>query len=199
LSFSTPYWEEGEAMDTAVIESAYARLDADLVARCRRGDAHAWPELVRRFSPYVYAIAVRAYRLSEHDAEDVFQEVFVRAWQRLDELRSDDAIRPWLAQLTRRLAVDRLRSRAREQARADLEVEVALSAEDEMTRLDDALAVRCAIDELPPLQRDVVQRFFVRGQSYAEIAATLGIAEGTVASRICRARERLALSLDTRA
>ena len=182
-------------METVVIESTYVRLDAGLVARCRRGDADAWPELVRRFSPYVYAIAARAYRLSEHDAEDVFQEVFVRAWQRLDELRSDDAIRPWLAQLTRRLAVDRLRSRAREQARADLEVEVALSAADEMARLDEALAVRRAIDELPALQRDVVERFFMQGQSYAEIATTLGIAEGTVASRICRARERLAVSL----
>jgi RNA polymerase sigma-70 factor (ECF subfamily) len=182
-------------METVVIESTYVRLDAGLVARCRRGDADAWPELVRRFSPYVYAIAARAYRLSEHDAEDVFQEVFIRAWQRLDELRSDDAIRPWLAQLTRRLAVDRLRSRAREQARADLEVEVALSAADEMARLDEALAVRRAIDELPALQRDVVERFFMQGQSYAEIATTLGIAEGTVASRICRARERLAVSL----
>ena len=68
--------------------------DAQLVGRCRNGDAAARNELVERFSRYVYAIAVRAYRLPEHDAEDVFQEVFARAYERLGSLRDDDAIRP---------------------------------------------------------------------------------------------------------
>ena len=68
--------------------------DAQLVERCRAGDAAAWDELVERFSRYVYAIAVRAFRLSEHDAEDVFQDVFARTFERLDSLRADGAIRP---------------------------------------------------------------------------------------------------------
>jgi hypothetical protein len=68
--------------------------DAELVARCRNGDAEAWNELVERFSRYVYAIAMQAFRLGPHDAEDVFQEVFARVYQHLDRLRSDDAIRP---------------------------------------------------------------------------------------------------------
>ena len=46
--------------------------DAQLVARCRTGDQEAWRELVERFSRYVYAISVQAFKLSEHDAEDVF-------------------------------------------------------------------------------------------------------------------------------
>ena len=82
--------------------------DAQLVGRCRAGEAAAWNELVERFSRYVYAIAVRAYRLAEHDAEDVFQDVFARAYERLGSLRDDAAIRPWLAQLTRNACVDRL-------------------------------------------------------------------------------------------
>ena len=172
-----------------------APRDAGLVGRCRRGDTDAWPEFVRRFSPYVYAIAVRAYRLSEPDAEDVFQEVFLRAWQHLDELRDDTAIRPWLGQLTRRVAIDRLRAGTREQARSEIEGELAVSAEDEMVRLEDAMAVRQAIDRLPALQREVVERYFLRGESYAEIGVALGIAEGTVASRICRARDRLRAGL----
>jgi RNA polymerase sigma-70 factor, ECF subfamily len=182
-------------MRAFVATMAMPCADAGLVTRCREGDADAWPELVRRFSPYVYAITVRAYRLSRQDAEDVFQEVFIRAWQHLDELRDDDALRPWLGQLTRRLAVDRIRSGAREQARAELEIAFALSAEDAMFLLDESLAVRGAIEDLPEVQRDVVNRFFVLGQSYAEIADDLGIAEGTVASRICRARERLRADL----
>ena len=85
--------------------------DADLVARCRRGDQEAWNELVNRFSRYVYAITTRIYRLEQHDAEDVFQEVFARTYERLDELRDDAAVRPWIGTLTRRLCVDKLRAR----------------------------------------------------------------------------------------
>ena len=83
--------------------------DAQLVARCRSGDQAAWNELVERFSRYVYAIAVRRSGSRPHDAEDVFQEVFARIYERLDRLRDDAAIRPWIAQLTRRVCIDRLR------------------------------------------------------------------------------------------
>src|SRR3954468_4176149 len=93
--------------------------DADLAARCRGGDADAWREVVERFSRYVYAIATRVYRLSEADAEDVFQEVFARAYEHLDRLRDDAALRPWIAQLARRLAVDRLRAAKREAPMGD--------------------------------------------------------------------------------
>src|SRR5256886_12344477 len=88
--------------------------DSELVARCRSGDQQAWAELVDRFSRYVYAISVQAFRLSDADAEDVFQEVFARAYEHLDKLRDDAAVRPWLAQLTRRLCIDRLRASSRE-------------------------------------------------------------------------------------
>ena len=95
--------------------------DGQLVARCRAGDPEAWNELVERFSRYVYAIAVQAFKLPEHDAEDVFQEVFTPAYEHLHKLRDDEAIRPWLAQLTRRLCIDRLRAGAHEQPEDDIE------------------------------------------------------------------------------
>ena len=60
--------------------------DAQLVERCRAGEQEAWNELVERFSRYVYAIAVRGFRLPESDAEDVFQDVFARTFERLDSL-----------------------------------------------------------------------------------------------------------------
>jgi len=62
--------------------------DAKLVGRCRAGDAAAWNDLVERFSRYVYAITTQAFRLPQHDAEDVFQEVFSRVFERLGSLRS---------------------------------------------------------------------------------------------------------------
>src|SRR5947208_3343726 len=112
---------------------AAAISDRELVARCRAGNQQAWAELVERFSRYVYAISVQAFRLSDADAEDVFQEVFARAYQHLDSLRDDAAVRPWLAQLTRRLCIDRLRATAREQPVPEEELEDA--GTDEMLTL----------------------------------------------------------------
>ena len=66
--------------------------DAQLVAACREGREEAWNELVERFSRYVYAIT-QAFRLAPPDADDVFQDVFTRVYERLDTLRSDDALR----------------------------------------------------------------------------------------------------------
>jgi len=169
--------------------------DSELVARCRSGDPDAWPEFVRRFAPYVHAIVMRGYRLNEQDGEDVFQEVFIRAWERIDSLRSDAAIRPWLGQLTRRLAIDRIRARSREAVRDDLDMFHDVASADVVAALDEALTVRQAIADLPGIHRDIVGRFFIRGQSHATIAADLGIAEGTVASRIGRARSRLRTQL----
>src|SRR5947209_18202623 len=113
--------------------------EAELVRACRGGDGRAWTVLVNRFSRYVYAIVVQGYRLSEHDAEDVFQEVFTRAYENLDHLREDGAIRPWLAQMTRRLAVDRLRATAREQADEDALQSLDMQAAGQLERLDEAL------------------------------------------------------------
>jgi RNA polymerase sigma-70 factor, ECF subfamily len=173
------------------VRTAVRDGDAAVVFRCRQGDEAAWPELVRAFAPYVHAIAVRAYRLSEQDAEDVFQEVFLRTWKNLGSLRSDDAIRPWIGQLTRRLCVDRLRSNARELTTEDLDSGMPVAAADTLEQIDDALTVREAISHLPAIQQEIVERALVRGESHAAIASTLGIAEGTVASRISRARLRL--------
>src|SRR5437763_16644385 len=95
---------------------------AQLVARCRAGDEGAWAELVERFSRYVYAIATQGFRLRDHDAEDVFQEVFAKGYERLDSLRSDEAIQPWIGQVTRRVCVDKLRSGSREEVTDESEL-----------------------------------------------------------------------------
>jgi RNA polymerase sigma factor (sigma-70 family) len=82
----------------------------------------------------VYAIAVQAFRLPPEDAEDVYQDVFARVYERLDSLREDDAVRPWIAQLTRRLCIDRLRSGGREVG-TDIEALADVPAEDVLSDL----------------------------------------------------------------
>jgi RNA polymerase sigma-70 factor (ECF subfamily) len=168
--------------------------DAELVARCRQGDQEAWAELVERFSRYVYAIAVQGFRLSEHDAEDVFQEVFARTYERLDRLRDDAAVRPWLAQLTRNLCVDRLRERSRVEPSDELEAE----AVETLAELDLALTVRGALDELGEPCSGLLDSFFCRDESYRSIGERLQLPSGTIASRISRCLTKLRGQLERR-
>ncbi len=169
--------------------------DPELVARCRAGEQPAWGELVERFSRYIYAIAIQVYRLSEPDSEDVFQEVFTRAYERLDELRDPSALKSWLAQMARRLCLDRLRAGARERPSEELPES---AADDEMTRLDEALVVRDALAVLPENYQETVDRFFARDQSYKTISEALDIPPGTVASRISRGLVKLRIELEGR-
>jgi RNA polymerase sigma factor (sigma-70 family) len=170
--------------------------DADLVARCREGDQQAWNELVNRFSRYVYAITSRVYRLSEQDAEDVFQDVFARTFEHLDDLRDDAAVRPWIATLTRRLCVDRLRSGGREQLVDEPIEEVA--AADGLADLDEAMAVHDAMRTLPEHCAEILDRFFTRDESYKTIGVALELPPGTIASRISRCLSKLKKQLEGR-
>src|SRR5262245_24464691 len=164
--------------------------DAELVARCRAGDQSAWNELVERFSRYVYAICVQAFRLPAHDAEDVFQEVFARVYEHLGRLRRDEAIRPWIAQLTRRLCIDRLRAGRRETA-ADPETVEPPGVDETLAQLDDALAMRASLDEVGDTCKEILDRFFCRDQSYKVIGEALDLPPGTIASRISRCLGKL--------
>jgi RNA polymerase sigma factor (sigma-70 family) len=167
---------------------------AELVVRCRAGDQDAWRELVGRFARYVYAISVQAYRLSEQDAEEVFQETFTRTYENLDRLRDDDAIRQWLGQVTRRLAIDRLRVSARESLSGE-PVEPR-DADETLVLLDDALTVHEALAGLSPECREVLERFYIRDQSYRAIAEALGLPAGTIASRVSRCLGKLRAELE---
>jgi RNA polymerase sigma factor (sigma-70 family) len=169
--------------------------DAQLVARCRTGDPDAWNELVERFSRYVYAIAVQAFKLPEHDAEDVFQEVFTRAYENLHKLRDDEAIRPWLAQLTRRLCIDRLRAGSAEQLEDDVEI---ADVRDTIARLDESLAVHEALSALPDSCQEILDRFFARDESYRMIGDALDLPSGTIASRISRCLTKLRVEIEGR-
>lgn len=178
-------------MDMDAVQAMGMRVeptDAQLVARCRTGDPEAWNQLVERFSRYVYAIAVQAFKLPEHDAEDVFQEVFTRAYEHLHKLRDDEAIRPWLAQLTRRLCIDRLRAGSAEQLEDEVEV---ADVDDTIARLDESLAVHEALASLSDNCQEILDRFFARDESYRTIGDALDLPSGTIASRISRCLTRL--------
>jgi len=169
--------------------------DVQLVVACRGGDTKAWNLLVERFSRYVYAICSQGFRLSPQDSEDVFQDVFTKVYEQLPRLRDNSAVRPWIAQLTRRACIDRLRLRSRQDA-AEIEAVEPADLEDIVTNLDEALVIRAALDSLSGDCREILDRFFARDESYRTIGDALGLPAGTIASRISRCLDKLKSTLE---
>ena len=114
--------------------------DAELVRRMRSGDQAAWSAFVQRYSRYVHAIATRAYRLDPARCRGrVPGSVRSRVYGSRPGCGSDEAVRRWIGQLTRRLCVDCYRASRREEARAAFDE---ATAEETIVRIDEALAVR---------------------------------------------------------
>ncbi len=159
------------------------------MAGCRAGDQAAWRALVERHAGLVNGILRGAFRLGVTDADDAFQEVFTRLYVKLDSVRDDRALGGWIAQVARNVALDTLRRNRRLQLAGE-EIETA-GSDDAIADVFDALWVREALDALPEHQREIIERFFVRDESYQTIGAALGIPAGTIASRISRALRAL--------
>ena len=143
----------------------------------------------------MHAICVTGFRLSREDAEDVFQDVFTKAYLGLSTLRDDGAIRPWIAQLTRRACIDRIRA-TRPTVDGDA-VELADPA-DTLGELEQALDVHEALHALGPPCSEVLDRFFARDESYRTIGEAMELPAGTIASRISRCLEKLRGSMEDR-
>ena len=165
---------------------------SELLSRCRAGDEEAWRVLVEHYSRYVYAIAVQGFRLPEPDAEDVFQECFARVYENLEKLRDDQAFQPWLAQLTRRLCIDRVRAGGREQPAEPVDEG---AVDETLATLDEALSMHEALGALSDDCQEILDRFFARDQSYRTIGEALDIPAGTIASRISRCLAKLKTTL----
>ena len=166
--------------------------EEELVARCLAGEQDAWNDLVRSYSRYVFAICSQGYRLQGADAEDAFQDVFTRVFERLDTLRDGSALRPWIAQTARNCAVDALRRSGREVPVG----EVPDAPDEGLARLDEAMTVHAALDRLSPDCHEILDRFFCRDESYRTIGSELELPAGTIASRIARCLTRLRDALE---
>lgn len=170
-------------------------VDAFVLEGFRRGDDGAVREMYRAYGNLVYAVAFRALGRREL-AEEATQQTFVRAWQaadRIDVLR-DPA--PWLATIAKNTAIDVHRRESRRETRAIDNVAAddpaLVSISPDLAALDAVWQVRQAIDALPADERAVVQLQYMSGMTHREIAATLGLAIGTVKSRLHRAHGKLA-------
>ena len=160
--------------------------------RLRAGEAQAFEELVRAYQHRVFGVALRMLG-NAAEAEEIAQEVFLRAHRALAEFRGDAKLSTWLYAIASRLCLTRLGSGERAMIRQG-EDSVMLLAHDaggpdamlEQTELEAAL--HRAIAELPDERRIVVVLRDLEGLSYEEIAAALDLPTGTVRSRLHRAR-----------
>ena len=167
-------------------------LDLDTaVTLAQRGDEHAFAALVTRYKNLVFSVALSVLRDADA-ANDVTQNVFLTAWQRLRELRSPSSLPPWLRETARRQALHHLRSRVRERTRAEFaHPDAAPDTEAQITMREEARALEVALDEVPDDAREALLLYYSEEQSIGQVAALLELSEDAVKKRLQRARVAL--------
>ena len=166
-----------------------------LVERCRAGDLAAFETIYRTHSGRLYSVACRVLG-NPTDAEDLLQEIFLAAHRKLESFRGESALGTWLYRLAMNLCLDHLRSRANRsgQLTDSLDEEFGLDdvgsrrlAERTVAKMD----LERALAQLPNGCRTAFVLHDVEGLEHREVAAALGIAEGTSKSQVHKARMRL--------
>jgi RNA polymerase sigma-70 factor (ECF subfamily) len=180
--------------------------DAELVSRCLRGDESAWVALVEKYSRKVFGIAYHlTYDRSE--AEELTQDCFLKVWENLDRYEPSEAsLLAWIAALSRNLCIDHYRKRRREKGfrfiSDDAVTALIPNSEDpqaDAVRRERARLLLEAVGDLPDELAEVVQLRDLDGLEYREIAEFLNLPDGTVKSRLNRARIELARIVRQRA
>ena len=177
--------------------------ELEIIKRVLGGDANAFEELVRANQKNVYNLALKMTG-AEQDALDISQEAFFKAYCQLDSFRGDSRFSVWLYRLTYNLCVDFLRKKPRAGVISltyqddsgdshDLEIpDTRDIPEERALRRETSEIVAKSIDELSPQHREILVMREITGMSYGDIAGTLNITDGTVKSRLARARLSLA-------
>ena len=167
--------------------------EKDLICRAARGDAEAFRQLVEAYQTPAYRLAARM--CGPDSAEDVTQEAFVAAWRALSSFRGDCRFSTWLYRLTTNAAIDCLRREKKHRDTGDVDdlelPDGGPSPQEQAERSDTRDAVRRALDRLSPEHRQVLLLRFMQELDYGEIARALNVSEGTVKSRINRAKSKL--------
>ena len=174
--------------------------DSLLVLQAKEGSREAFSSLVELHQTKVYNLALRMTG-SPEDAADLSQEAFLNAWKGLPAFQGDSSFSTWLYRLTSNVCIDFLRREKRRQNiggalsldddeadRANLVPDRAPSPQAVLEGKELKEAIRRGLEQLSPEHRQVLVLREITGLSYAEIAAAAGLEEGTVKSRIARAR-----------
>ncbi|MHB0961304.1 MAG: RNA polymerase sigma factor [Pirellulaceae bacterium] len=182
----------------SILEDEKARI-ALLVAAAQAGDRDAFGALFENFERRVFSIAMR--RLRNHsEAQELCQDVFIRALQKLNQLRVRESFGAWIQSIAHRMAINRAMRRPLDRAAESSVLDAARA--DECTPLCNLLAgerhehVHAALQRLRKLDRDTLESFYVDGCSLLEMCEEFGAPLGTIKRRLHIARKRLAKEVE---
>lgn len=181
-------------------------MERENIARAAKGDANAFETLMSAYEKKIYALCLRMMG-NLHDGEDAAQEAMLRIWRTIGQYRFESAFSTWVYRVTAFCCMDAIRKRQRHEQPSLEEMGEASGfdpADDSETpqeqteRKETRSAIRQAIAAVPEGMREVFLLRDVHGLSVEETAQALQIAQGTVKSRLARAREKIAAELKRR-
>lgn len=173
-------------------------MDQLLLQRARNGDASAVEQLLTPVESLVWRVCWH-YTGNRADAEDCAQEAMLRLWRSLKDYREDCAFESWCYRIAANVCTDLLRKRKKDKAESIEPLreqgydppDPGAGPEETAIRNEERSQLREAIAQLPPEQRDALILTQLEHIDYSEAARILNISEGTVKSRVNRAREKL--------
>jgi RNA polymerase sigma-70 factor, ECF subfamily len=175
---------------STIAEDKAAALEC--IRRAQSGDVDAFEQLYREHSPRIYALCLRLKAGDKTDATELLQDVFVKAWRRLDTFRGDCAFASWLHRLTVNTMLESARSDGRRAARVlPMEDTSRLAGAARSSGIELKMDMESAIASLPKGARLAFVLHDVEGYQHQEIAEQLGVTVGTVKAQLHRARRLL--------
>lgn len=191
-------------MQTEFSAKDLARSDAELLQACRRGDETAWDELIDRYQRLIATIPRRA-GLGEEQTADVFQEVFLTLFEKLDEIREPERLRSWLVTTAKfkTWAVVRGAKGFHSPAATEEEMQQEMMnlpdasplADEVLIRLEQQHLIRAALKKLEERCQKILSMIYLREEaaaSYAEVAAAIGVGETSISPMRSRCLQKLA-------
>ena len=181
--------------------SELARTDAGLIKRCRQGDQAAWDELVDRYQRLIFAIPRRA-GLTEEQAADVFQEVFLTLLEKIDAIEQPERIRSWIVTTAKFKTWGVIRgSKGLYSPETEEEMEAEMAAitdrsplaDDMLIELEEQHLIRTALKQLEKRCRQILSMIYLcdPAASYAEVAAAIGVGETSISPLRSRCLKKL--------
>ena len=180
-------------------------MERENIARAAKGDANAFETLMGAYEKKIYALCLRMMG-NPHDGEDAAQEAMLRIWRTIGQYRFESAFSTWVYRVTASCCMDAIRKRQRHEQPSLEEMGEASgfdpadgseTPQEQTERKETRSVIRQAI-AVPEGMREVFLLRDVHGLSVEETAQALQIAQGTVKSRLARAREKIAAELKRR-
>jgi RNA polymerase sigma factor (sigma-70 family) len=180
--------------------------DKELLISCRRGDESSWQALVDRYQRLIYAIPRRA-GLNEDQAGEVFQEVFVTLFEKMNDINEPDRLHAWLVTTARRktwrlLSKERVHSPKAGDGDAGDEalavVDNALLPDETLVHLEEQHRIRTALADLDPRCRQLLTMLYYQAEPppYSDVATALGMPEGSIGPTRARCLKKLLKLVD---